>query len=153
MASPVAVSVAPVVGSAPLPHCCALCGKTKSELAAGEKLRSCSGCGAARYCSSECQKAAWPGHKKECSGVAGAGASAVSLAEEGGEGQEQEVCTICFDSPPTAQLCHADGQSCQCCCGDCGDRLKAEDRPCPMCRKEIVLVVKQSFKYSVTAMT
>ena len=73
--------------------------------------------------------------------------------EEGGEGQEQEVCTICFDSPPTAQLCHADGQSCQCCCGDCGDRLKAEDRPCPMCRKEIVLVVKQSFKYSVTAMT
>ena len=69
LASPVAVSVArPVDCSAPLPHCCALCGKTKSELAAGEKLRSCSGCGAARYCSGECQKTAWPGHKKECSG-------------------------------------------------------------------------------------
>ena len=58
----------PVNGSAPLPPCCALCGKTKSELAAGEKLRSCSGCGVARYCSGECQKTAWPGHKKECSG-------------------------------------------------------------------------------------
>jgi hypothetical protein len=69
LASPVAVSVAPVVdGSARVPPCCALCGKTKSELAAGEKLRSCSGCGAARYCSGECQKTAWPGHKKECSG-------------------------------------------------------------------------------------
>ena len=67
LASPVAVSVArPVDVSAPLPYCCALCGKTKSELAAGEKLRSCSGCGAARYCSGECQKTAWPGHKKEC---------------------------------------------------------------------------------------
>ena len=51
LASLVAVSVAPVDVSAPLPSCCALCGKTKSELAAGEKLRSCSGCGAARYCS------------------------------------------------------------------------------------------------------
>ena len=69
LASPVAVSVArPVDGSAPLSPCCALCGKTKSELAAGEKLRSCSGCGAARYCSGECQKTAWPRHKKECSG-------------------------------------------------------------------------------------
>ena len=52
--------------SASLPHCCTLCGKTKSELAAGEKLRSCSGCGVARYCSGACQKTAWPGHKKEC---------------------------------------------------------------------------------------
>jgi hypothetical protein len=69
LASPVAVRVARRVdGSASLLPCCALCGKTKSELAAGEKLRSCSGCGAARYCSSECQKTAWPGHKKECSG-------------------------------------------------------------------------------------
>jgi hypothetical protein len=67
LASPVA-GVALVDGSASLPPCCALCGKTKSELAAGEKLRSCSGCGTARYCSGECQKTAWPGHKKECSG-------------------------------------------------------------------------------------
>ena len=68
LASQVAVSVAPVgVSARALPPCCALCGKTKSELAAGEKLRSCSGCGAARYCSGECQKTAWPGHKKECS--------------------------------------------------------------------------------------
>jgi hypothetical protein len=66
LASPVAVSVAPVVdGSARVPSCCALCGKTKSELAAGEKLRSCSGCGAARYGSGECQKTAWPGHLPE----------------------------------------------------------------------------------------
>ena len=67
LASLVAARVAPVVdGSAPLPHCCALCGKTESELAAGEKLRKCGGCGVVRYCSGECQKAAWPGHKKEC---------------------------------------------------------------------------------------
>jgi hypothetical protein len=60
--------VAPArAGSAPLP-CCALCGKTVGELAAGEKLRKCGGCGVARYCSSECQKTAWPGHKKECGG-------------------------------------------------------------------------------------
>merc|ERR1711865_366685 len=38
LANPVA---APVDGSAPLPPCCVLCGKTESELAAGGKLRKC----------------------------------------------------------------------------------------------------------------
>ena len=60
--------VAPVDVAAPLPHCCAICSKTVSELAAGEKLRKCGGCGEVRYCSGECQKTAWPEHKKECSG-------------------------------------------------------------------------------------
>jgi hypothetical protein len=47
--------------------CCAHCGKTASELGAGEKLRKCGGCGVARYCSGACQKSAWSaGHKKEC---------------------------------------------------------------------------------------
>jgi hypothetical protein len=64
LANPVA---APVDGSAPLPPYCVLCGKTESELAAGGKLRKCGGCGMVRYCSGECQKTAWPGHKKECS--------------------------------------------------------------------------------------
>ena len=46
---------------------CAHCGKTASELGAGEKLRKCGGCGVARYCSGACQKSAWSaGHKKEC---------------------------------------------------------------------------------------
>ena len=67
LASLVAARVAPVVdGSAPLPHCCALCGKTESELATGEKLRKCGGCGVVRYCSGECQKTAWRVHKKVC---------------------------------------------------------------------------------------
>jgi hypothetical protein len=56
----------------------------------------------------------------------------VPACEDGAEANEQEVCTICFDKPPTAQLCHINGQSCQCCCGDCGDRLKAEGLPCPI---------------------
>ena len=76
----------------------------------------------------------------------------VPASEDGAEANEQEVCTICFDKPPTAQLCHINGQSCQCCCGDCGDRLKAEGLPCPMCRMEIVVVIKQNFKHSVRAM-
>ena len=67
LASPVA-GAAPVDGSAPSLPCCAVCGKTESELAAGEKLRKCGGCGVVRYCSGECQKTAWPGHKEECTG-------------------------------------------------------------------------------------
>ncbi len=33
---------------------------------AGGKLRRCAGCKAIRYCSSECQKIAWPAHKPQC---------------------------------------------------------------------------------------
>jgi hypothetical protein len=76
---------------------------------------------------------------------------AVLLDEDGAEDNEQDVCTICFDKPPTAQLVHSNGQACQCCCGDCGDRLKAKGFPCPMCRSEILVVVKQTFKHSVRA--
>ncbi|PIL30581.1 hypothetical protein GSI_07281 [Ganoderma sinense ZZ0214-1] len=34
--------------------------------AATVQLKLCSGCRVAEYCSKECQKAAWPTHKKEC---------------------------------------------------------------------------------------
>jgi hypothetical protein len=56
-------------------HACAMCGATsKKDEGEGSsnggkagKLKKCSGCGAKRYCSSECQKAHWKaGHKAEC---------------------------------------------------------------------------------------
>ena len=31
-----------------------------------KELNACSGCRMAQYCSEECQKAAWPQHKKTC---------------------------------------------------------------------------------------
>ncbi|PNH09644.1 hypothetical protein TSOC_003726 [Tetrabaena socialis] len=44
---------------------CAHCGVRAGERA-GLKLRKCTGCLAVRYCSGECQAAAWPAHKREC---------------------------------------------------------------------------------------
>uniref|UniRef100_A0A383VQP2 MYND-type domain-containing protein n=1 Tax=Tetradesmus obliquus TaxID=3088 RepID=A0A383VQP2_TETOB len=41
------------------PETCEKCGKT-------EKLKRCSGCHQAWYCSQECQVAAWKGHKADC---------------------------------------------------------------------------------------
>jgi len=39
---------------------CTYCGKQ------GVKLQLCSACKRSRYCSKECQKAAWPEHKTVC---------------------------------------------------------------------------------------
>lgn len=43
--------------------CCAHCGKTKDEV---KKLSLCSGCKSLMYCSTICQRTAWPDHKKQC---------------------------------------------------------------------------------------
>ncbi|KAI0781360.1 hypothetical protein BD413DRAFT_28265 [Trametes elegans] len=44
---------------------CAHCGKTEAELKT--KLKRCAGCGVAMYCTKECQKTAWPVHKRKMS--------------------------------------------------------------------------------------
>ncbi|KZV89011.1 hypothetical protein EXIGLDRAFT_772158 [Exidia glandulosa HHB12029] len=48
---------------------CHQCWKRKSE---GASLLVCAKCKSALYCSKECQKAAWPGHKDHCKHVASA---------------------------------------------------------------------------------
>jgi ankyrin repeat protein len=55
-------------GDAPAqPHglVCDHCGMT-AEQASVRSLKDCGRCYAARYCSKECQLAAWPGHKEAC---------------------------------------------------------------------------------------
>lgn len=43
---------------------CAHCGKRERHLPADTKLKRCMGCSVVRYCSRECQKAAWPEHRR-----------------------------------------------------------------------------------------
>ncbi|KAI9056941.1 hypothetical protein FKP32DRAFT_1427830 [Trametes sanguinea] len=50
-----------------LPHCGHCSRKESSE--SDIKLKRCNGCHAAVYCSKECQKAAWPGHRDTCHSV------------------------------------------------------------------------------------
>ena len=45
---------------------CAVCSKTVAST--GAELKSCALCRGVRYCSSECQKSDWSGHKLTCSG-------------------------------------------------------------------------------------
>jgi hypothetical protein len=57
--------------------CCGTCGKTAAD---GARLRLCSGCHVARFCSDACYKAAWKaGHRQECK----AAAAAAGAAREG----------------------------------------------------------------------
>jgi hypothetical protein len=44
---------------------CDHCGETAEE-ASAKGLKSCGKCYAARYCSKECQLAAWSGHREAC---------------------------------------------------------------------------------------
>eukprot|EP01136_Pigoraptor_vietnamica_P036606 Opistho-1_new@103421 len=59
---------APAVASSPFPPsdadaiACAACGK------GDVKLLKCGACLVVRYCSRECQKAAWPQHRQACAG-------------------------------------------------------------------------------------
>ena len=48
----------------PMAGQCGFCKKASTELP--NPLRKCRGCGIAKYCSQECQKRAWPEHKKVC---------------------------------------------------------------------------------------
>jgi hypothetical protein len=46
---------------------CKTCGKLNAELSKEEKkLKTCSKCKRVAYCSKECQKKDWEGHKKDC---------------------------------------------------------------------------------------
>ncbi|KAI9004993.1 hypothetical protein DFJ74DRAFT_402089 [Hyaloraphidium curvatum] len=47
------------------PSFCDLCGQAPAE---GAKLKKCSRCGIAWYCSAECQREDWKAHKPACSG-------------------------------------------------------------------------------------
>mmetsp|Transcript_14191 Transcript_14191/g.29149 ORF Transcript_14191/g.29149 Transcript_14191/m.29149 type:complete len:282 (-) Transcript_14191:51-896(-) len=56
------------------------------------------------------------------------------------------ICVVCLESATTVQLAHSNGVSHQCCCSSCADQLMASERPnCPICRKHIVLLIKQRF--------
>lgn len=50
---------------------CKNCDKSQTSIA---KMKTCSGCRVARYCSRECQKADWKTHKQECRAAAAAAA-------------------------------------------------------------------------------
>ena len=43
---------------------CANCGKTDAD--AEQTLKTCNGCKFVKYCNTDCQKAHWQSHKKEC---------------------------------------------------------------------------------------
>ena len=70
----------------------------------GQKLLNCSGCKSAVYCSSECQKKAWPFHKAACKAIkkvrresqeAGAASSGGSSGGGGRGGGDEAAPTTC----------------------------------------------------------
>eukprot|EP00746_Dinoflagellata_sp_MGD_P038161 gnl/MRDRNA2_/MRDRNA2_191886_c0_seq1.p1 gnl/MRDRNA2_/MRDRNA2_191886_c0~~gnl/MRDRNA2_/MRDRNA2_191886_c0_seq1.p1 ORF type:complete len:321 (+),score=63.81 gnl/MRDRNA2_/MRDRNA2_191886_c0_seq1:247-1209(+) len=64
------------------------------------------------------------------------------------EPNEQPMCIICEESPPTAQLAHENGVAHQCVCPNCADKLKERGDACPICREKILLVIKRTFSLS-----
>lgn len=61
--------------------CCSHCRKAEDEQGRPVKLKRCSKCPWALYCSSECQLAGWPVHKRTC--------RAVVYREEGAENEAE----------------------------------------------------------------
>jgi hypothetical protein len=56
------------------------------------------------------------------------------------------LCAICMAAPVAATLVHSDGNGHRCVCCDCGDKLKSNSTPCPICRKDILVVLKAVFE-------
>jgi hypothetical protein len=65
-----ALSAGGAAGKQTMP-CCDACGMPAAQ-AAGGRLRVCGACQAAHYCTTACQRAVWPAHKKDCKRVAAA---------------------------------------------------------------------------------
>jgi hypothetical protein len=57
---------------------CAACAKTPAD---GARLRLCRGCRSVRYCSLECMRSAWPGHRQACQERQAAAASAAAAPQ------------------------------------------------------------------------
>jgi hypothetical protein len=84
------------------PRFCDCCGEKEGEPPAGRKLKECSACRQARYCSEECQKLAWKnGHRHKCSkkktgkeqhaaGAGGTAAAAESSRRRGVSSEEKK---------------------------------------------------------------
>jgi hypothetical protein len=64
-----------------------LCHKCFSPSDGGKALQRCSGCKVLRYCSTKCQKADWPSHRRECTALQALQKSS-SKEKEGGGAQE-----------------------------------------------------------------
>ena len=60
------------------------------------------------------------------------------------EDKEEDLCIICMEQPKNASLIHGDSGHIICCIG-CANRLKQSHVPCPVCRQDIQLVVKNYY--------
>ena len=107
---------------------CANCGKGEEN---SITLKKCGACKMVKYCSSSCQKAHRPQHKKECK------KRAVELHEEALFKQPplEDDCPICFLRMPTLVQSR---QYMSCCgkviCSGCIVAVKKRASICPFCR-------------------
>jgi hypothetical protein len=76
-----------LAAAGPEPRLCAVCGARGSR---GRPLMQCGGCrGPERWCSAECQRRGWPGHKAVCRERRAAAAAEAAAAA--GSGSQPEV--------------------------------------------------------------